>query len=393
MTQQERVTIFIFDRDNPDIIPKVNDEAVGYKDWGKSCDPPCVLRTEHRENHPAVCIELYYQDADLQKTDAKGRRIYQSTEFHASSGRHTTNPHLSVGNKGKLPSAKSIVRILDLRVYNEQHENVALSKADFARKVAEGERPFEKMDFTTFGLIFDVIETIAADSRPKSDPLFDRLGAFCETYGTLDFNDQIARATEAAIQLARFSTTIFCAAAIKNVDIEQWEDSKKTKPIRQTLTDHFTAPSLSTMIRLTKQCLYLPLGDDTPELIDMRAALSTAPVLGAVGDLLDDLERALPPDSRRGRTVMKRSLRKPILEYVFVELAKYEGRSNELAETATDTLGDANPAVWLDAVTMLVQHLAVFGNVPFRHGRIDRVGRQRSICAVIGHVRQRVPND
>ena len=157
------------------------------------------------------------------------------------------------------------------------------------------------------------------------------------------------------------------------MDIEQWEDSKKTKPIRQTLTDHFTAPSLSTMIRLTKQCLYLPLGDDTPELIDMRAALSTAPVLGAVGDLLDDLERALPPDSRRGRTVMKRSLRKPILEYVFVELAKYEGRSNELAETATDTLGDTNPAVWLDAVTMLVQHLAVFGNVPFRHGRIDRV--------------------
>ena len=41
MTQQERVTIFIFDRDNPDIIPKVNDEAVGYKDWGNNVYSPC----------------------------------------------------------------------------------------------------------------------------------------------------------------------------------------------------------------------------------------------------------------------------------------------------------------------------------------------------------------
>jgi hypothetical protein len=105
----------------------------------------------------------------------------------------------------------------------------------------------------------------------------------------------------------------------------------------------------------------------------MRAALAATPVLGPIGDLLDDLERAIPPDFRRGRVVVKRSLRKPILEYVFAELAKYEGRGNEIATAAADRLGDTNPAVWLDAVTMLTELLAEFGNVPVRHGRIDRV--------------------
>jgi tetratricopeptide (TPR) repeat protein len=373
MTVQERVTIFMFDRDNPDVVPKIHDEKLGYKRWGNNVFSFAIPVPEHRRAHPAVCIELYYLDADLQKADDKGRRLFLSTEFHAGSGRHTTNPHLSVGNKGKLASGKASVRILDSEVYNERHENVALSKADFANEVARGEPPFGNMDFTPFRSILDAIDAIVVAGRPSSDALFDGLGAFCDSFENLDFHDQIARATEAAIQLARLSTTIFCAAAIRNVEVELWEVSKRTKPIRQTLTDHFTAPSLSTLIRLTKQCLHLPSGEDTPELIEMRTVLAATPVLGAIGDLLDDLERAIPPDSRRGRIVVKRALRKPILEYGFAELAKYEGRGNEIATAAADTLGDANPAVWLDAVTMLTELFADFGNVPLRHGRIDRV--------------------
>jgi tetratricopeptide (TPR) repeat protein len=373
LTPQERVTIFMFDRDNPEIIRKVHDEMIGYKHWGNNVFSFAIPIPEHRQAHQGVCIELYYQDRDLQKADDKGRRIFLSSEFHAGSGRHTTNPHLSVGNKGKIASGKAAVRILDSEVYNEKHENVALSKTDFAQKVAQGEQPFENMDFTPFGPILDVIDSIIVASQPTSDALFSGLDTFRNSFESLDFHDQIASATEAAIQLARLSTTIFCATAIRDVEVELWEDSKKTKPIRQTLTDQFTAPSLSTLIRLTKQCLHLPSREDSPELIDMRAALAAAPVLGAIGDLLDDLERAIPPDSRRGRTVMKRSLRKPILEYVFAELAKYEGRSNEIATAAADCLGDANPEVWLDAVTMLTGLFAGFGNVPLRHGRIDRV--------------------
>jgi hypothetical protein len=286
MVPQEQVTIFMFDRDNPDIIPKIHDERLGYKPWGNNVFSFAIPVPEHRRTQPAVCIELYYRDTDLQRADDEGRRIFFSTEFHAGSGRCTTNPHLSVGNKGKLASGKAGVRILDSEVYNEKFENVALSKADFASEVARGEPPFENMDFTPFCLIFDAVDAILLASRPSFDALFDGLGDSRDSFEILALHDRVARATEAAIQLARLSTTMFCAAAIRNVAVELWEDSKKTRPIRQTLTDHFTAPSLSTLIRLTKQCLHLPSEEDTPELIEMRAALAATPVLGPIGDLL-----------------------------------------------------------------------------------------------------------
>ena len=166
MTQQERVTIFIFDRDNPDIIPKVNDEAVGYKDWGNNVYSLAIPVPEHRENHPAVCIELYYQDADLQKTDAKGRRSDQSTEFHALAVDGTRQIHISAWKQGKTSERKVHCPILGREVATYKHQT------PYPRPTSHvgcrgGERPFEKMDFTTFGLIFDVIETIAADSRPN----------------------------------------------------------------------------------------------------------------------------------------------------------------------------------------------------------------------------------
>ena len=76
----------------------------------------------------------------------------------------------------------------------------------------------------------------------------------------------------------------------------------------------------------------------------MKAAFAATQVLGPVGNLLDDLERALPPDTRQGRIVDKCSLKKPLLDYVFAELVKYEGRGNEIATAAADTLGGADLA-------------------------------------------------
>ena len=60
---------------------------------------------------------------------------------------------------------------------------------------------------------------------------------------------------------------------------------------------------------------------------------------------------------------MKRSLKRPILDYVFGELAKYEGRSSEIAAAASDVLADADPAVWLDAVVSLSELLSSFGQL------------------------------
>jgi hypothetical protein len=85
---------------------------------------------DHRQTCGAVCIEHYYTDDDLRTQDAAGKRLYPSTEFNPSSGRHKTDARLSVGHKGKLTHSSGVETppIIDPDVFNERSENVALSK-------------------------------------------------------------------------------------------------------------------------------------------------------------------------------------------------------------------------------------------------------------------------
>jgi hypothetical protein len=378
MVPQERPTIFMFDRDNPEILPKIHDDMIGYKDWGNNVFSFAVPVPEHRRQQPAVCIELYYFDDDLLKTDDNGRRVFLSSEFNPASGRHNTEQALSVGNRSKLAAGRSnAIRILDSEVFDADHKNVALSKADFASKVAEGHSSFHNINFTAFHQIFEQIRDIVLSHERTVDLLFEGFQSFRERYASCEIPLQIAMATDAAIQITKLATMIFCASAVRFIEpqfLDRHEISyKKTRPLRETLIEHFSTPSLSILVRLTRQCFHL-IGDEAPqELRDMRAIMTTNPLLGPLGDLLDDLERVIPPDTRHGRTVTKRALKKPIMEYVLPELAKYEGRGSEISAAADDVLGDANPTVWLDAVLMLIELFAGLRALVFRSGKIDRI--------------------
>jgi RNA-directed DNA polymerase len=158
---QQLPTIFIFDRDKENIVSRVDDVATGYKSWGNNVYSFAIPVPPHRKEQSAICIELYYTDDALQTADAAGRRLYLSTEFNSNSGRHLTDPNLSVGNKGKLLSGRTAaVRIIDSEVYDPQSENVALSKADFAKNVHEGTDAFANFDFDAFGLIAEIVDRI-----------------------------------------------------------------------------------------------------------------------------------------------------------------------------------------------------------------------------------------
>ena len=74
MTPQDRITIFMFDRDNPEIIPKVHDDKLGYKLCGNNVFSFAIPIPEHRQLSAGVCIELYYQDTDLLKFSSEGRQ-------------------------------------------------------------------------------------------------------------------------------------------------------------------------------------------------------------------------------------------------------------------------------------------------------------------------------
>jgi RNA-directed DNA polymerase len=128
---QAQPSIFIFDRDKPDITAEVLEDAKLYKTWGNNVFSFAIPVPDHRSNEPGVCLELYFHDEDLCTKDADGRRIFVSSEFNPSSGRHRLDPALSVGNKGSLrPDRKTVgTRILDTDVYDSNHKNVTLSKA------------------------------------------------------------------------------------------------------------------------------------------------------------------------------------------------------------------------------------------------------------------------
>ncbi len=154
--KDDKIEICLFDRDDKS-FPSNKVEADGKpKNWGEGVFSFLLPEVAHRD-FKEICIEHYYQDADLLKKDSKGRRVYLSKEFDAETGRHFTED-LSYSVKDRLKC--SYPRIIDQDVYNSKGKNVALSKMTFARNVLSKAAPFDKMDFSAFSAVFDIIEEI-----------------------------------------------------------------------------------------------------------------------------------------------------------------------------------------------------------------------------------------
>ena len=87
-------TVFLFDRDNDQIVNKVVEPGRNFKAWGNNVYSFPVPVPPHRTGEPGACIELYYTDDELRTTDEAGRRLFLSTEFNPTSGRSYANPSL-----------------------------------------------------------------------------------------------------------------------------------------------------------------------------------------------------------------------------------------------------------------------------------------------------------
>jgi hypothetical protein len=372
---QSKPNIFIFDRDNPEIIPKVCDGVKPYKAWGNNVFSFAIPIPDHRSDLPGASIELYFNDRDLGLPGEDGRRIFLSNEFNPSSGRHLSDANLSAGHKGKLSAGRAGIKILDTEVYDAAHKNVALSKAEFASLIANGSGAFESVDFQQFKKVFSIVEQIA---RPNSiDLLFGGMDDLITQISQLSKPEKLATIVEAAIRICKLSSILFAGLTIRFYDPASEEkfgiDQKKLRPIRQTVIENFATPSLSTLVRTARSCYHL-IDDRAPDqLQNLRGMMAENPVLDSIGDLLDDIERIVPPDGRRGRTIIKRNTKKPLLEYVFPELAKYEARIAEIRNSESDVLDEADDSTWVRAVTMLVGLLKPLEGLAFRAGNIIRL--------------------
>ena len=160
----DKIEIYIFDRDVPSFISKVSISDDKPKYWGQNVYS-MVLPILSRRPFDELCIEHYYSDSDLLQKDKMGHRIFLSTEFDKKTARHLSLD-LSYKNKNYLNS--NYPRILDCDVFNSGGHNVALSKMAFATNVLQHKKPFDSMDFSAFSAIFDIIEDIARGHYEKN---------------------------------------------------------------------------------------------------------------------------------------------------------------------------------------------------------------------------------
>jgi len=96
---------------------------------------------------------MYYQDHEIGRADADGRRLFLRKEFN-DKGFHQSGLFIC-----KDRDRRSLV--VDSNVYDvHSQQSVALSKAAFAQYVKDQVTPFDQIDFEPFREIFDVFVTI-----------------------------------------------------------------------------------------------------------------------------------------------------------------------------------------------------------------------------------------
>lgn len=154
--------ICVFDRDEKEILDNAIDPSKPYKYWGNNVYSIVLPRVEGRADR--FCIEQYFTDAEITTKDAKGHRLYLSSEFDKETGRHQEDPRLRYAKKtpkGGFDRLKEkFPLVFQDSVWNEEDKNVALPKRDFANYIYTDTPGFDKFDFSNFKKLFEVVELV-----------------------------------------------------------------------------------------------------------------------------------------------------------------------------------------------------------------------------------------
>lgn len=158
LLENKRKIIGIFDRDEG------HGKFYGKKEFnelGNNVFAVSIPQPDFRAYHEGVCIELMYQDDDLLKKDADGRRIFLSSEFNAF-GRLVEDKSIAVLNASKIKSYLSIAKqkIVDSDVFDNESNSLALSKFNFAMAIESCTPPFENVDVISFHPLFETLRKI-----------------------------------------------------------------------------------------------------------------------------------------------------------------------------------------------------------------------------------------
>jgi RNA-directed DNA polymerase len=166
--------ICVYDCDIPDITLRHNSSKDGYIYHGNNVYSIVLTKPSHR-TVSSFAIEQLYLDKDLLKTNKHKRRIFLSTEFEPD-GKLKKDATVIYGKKardgkeitGWKKTITGVEKIIDNGVCTDRGgklTNLALSKKDFAIMIMKNEPPFNRMDFSGFKGVFDLIQKICTLSR------------------------------------------------------------------------------------------------------------------------------------------------------------------------------------------------------------------------------------
>ena len=151
-----RKIIGIFDRDNQDIINKIEKNGNTYKNYGNNVYAFCLPIPKDRKGYKNISIEFYYSDNNLKK-EKNGKRLYFDNEVEFKQ---------SASNKKdrklcKLEEPKQEEEF-SKKILDEEFDGLDWihSKSVFARLVETDENFISDFDFSNFQLIFDKIKEI-----------------------------------------------------------------------------------------------------------------------------------------------------------------------------------------------------------------------------------------
>ncbi|MGR5325816.1 reverse transcriptase domain-containing protein [Vibrio sp. DNB22_17_1] len=156
-SNQQHLTIFLFDSDVERTTREMKGSAVAYKDHGNNVFSVVMPNPSFRGDDK-ICIEHLYTDNDLMLKTDQGLRIFKIEEFDRKIGLHNSEKGLI-----RLYPSKNTL-IVDSDVIDvDSGKNVALSKAKFAELVEGKLAPFDNVSFEGFEPLFDVFEKLHSD--------------------------------------------------------------------------------------------------------------------------------------------------------------------------------------------------------------------------------------
>lgn len=157
---QPRRIIGIFDRDNGDIVNKIEKNSQPFYNYGNNVYAFCIPLVNETLYGNKISIEHYYPLNILKKENTENRRLFLGNEFYHSGNSKDGCYQTKIK---QIKNKVDINGIIDEKVYLKddlkQEDSIALTKHDFSL-LTNDSTFIENFDFINFRPIFDIITSI-----------------------------------------------------------------------------------------------------------------------------------------------------------------------------------------------------------------------------------------